>query len=110
MARPAPPVNGNRREHGVRRVGADGVSMVECEAAHRGVPASALSKALRGPSQPAGWTDENATAGFLVVQVRGLGTVPGNIPQASARLTSRHRNDLGRRRLARFLPLQTFNP
>jgi hypothetical protein len=35
-----------------------------------------------------GGTDENATAGFLVVQVRGLGTVPGKIPQAAARLTS----------------------
>jgi hypothetical protein len=49
-----------------------------------------------------GGTDENATAGFLVVQVRGLGTVPGKIPQAAARLTSAPT-------LAKFQPLQNFN-
>jgi hypothetical protein len=43
------------------------------------------------PGPPDG-ADENATVGFLVVQVRGLGTVPGKIPQAPA-LMSRNRND-----------------
>lgn len=66
-----------------------GVSTLDCETTHTDAPGPALSKPPRGPSRlRVGGTDENATAGFLVVQVRGLRAVPGKIPQASARLTS----------------------
>src|SRR5437879_4197447 len=46
-----------------------------------------------GRPGPPGGTDENATVGFLVVPVRGLGTFPGKIPQATARLTPRNRSE-----------------
>jgi hypothetical protein len=50
---------------------------------------------MRAVSSRAGVTDENATVGILVVQVRDLGTVPGKIPQASVSLTLRCRRDAG---------------